>query len=109
MSGGKRTHVLIVLPNADDNPSQQKRHCLESRDNPGDDHQTPTTPPTVKKSIRVPEGENEHTVSKDLIQDATQDKELYKQVWGRCEQVYSNILANGDNSTLPSCVARPGK
>ena len=38
-----------------------------------------------------------------------QDKELYKQVWERCEQVYHNVLANGDYSTLPSCVARPGK
>jgi len=37
------------------------------------------------------------------------DKALRKSVWTRCEKLYTDILSNGDYTTLPSCVARAGK
>ena len=37
------------------------------------------------------------------------DKAVRKSVWTRCEKLYTDILSNGDYTTLPSCVARAGK
>ena len=40
---------------------------------------------------------------------SSEDKELYKKLWERCEEVYRQVLGNGGYRTLTSCVARPGK
>jgi len=49
------------------------------------------------------------TTGANKAPQSAEDKKLYKDVWSRCDIVYTNVLNQAGYTTIPSCVSRPGK